>query len=63
MMRLFVIWSLTVCGTVLSAGIENRFVYWSWSDTLIGLTKLVIITVIFFLILRPNKLWTLGSRD
>ena len=62
MMRLFVIWSLTVCGTVLSAGIENRFVYWSWSDTLIGLTKLIIITVVFFLILRPNKLWTLGSK-
>tara|TARA_S200000501_G_scaffold239582_1_gene224463 strand:- start:55 stop:885 length:831 start_codon:yes stop_codon:yes gene_type:complete len=61
-MRLFIIWSLTTCGTVLSAGLENRFVYWDWSGTTAGLVRLAIVSVVFFLILRPNKLWLLGSK-
>jgi len=61
-MRLFIIWSLTACGTVLSAGLENRFVYWDWSGSVVGFIKLAIVSAVFFLILRPNKLWTLGSK-
>ena len=61
-MRLFIIWSMTVCGTVLSAGLEDRFVYWDWSGSTTGLIKLAIVSAVFFLILGPNQLWTLGSK-
>jgi len=61
-MKLFIIWSLTTCGTVLSIGLENRFVYWDWSSGLAGLVRLAIVSVLFFFILQPNKLWTLGSK-
>tara|TARA_B100001996_G_scaffold373519_1_gene351090 strand:+ start:62 stop:892 length:831 start_codon:yes stop_codon:yes gene_type:complete len=61
-MRLFIIWSMTVCGSVLSAGLEDRFVYWDWSGSITGLIRLTIVSAVFFLILRPNQLWTLGSK-
>tara|TARA_Y100000590_G_scaffold452457_1_gene595655 strand:- start:2091 stop:2921 length:831 start_codon:yes stop_codon:yes gene_type:complete len=60
--RLFVIWSMTVCGSVLSAGLEYRFVYWDWADSISGLVRIAISSILFFYILRPNGLWTGGSK-
>ena len=61
-MQLFAIWTLTVCGIVLSMDIRDRYVYWNWDGWLIGFTKLFIVSFIFFVYLKPNKLWMIGSN-
>ena len=43
-MQLFAIWTLTVCGIVLSMDIQDRYVYWNWDGWLIGFTKLFIVS-------------------
>lgn len=60
--RLFVIWSLTVTGTVLASGLEDRFLYWNWTTWTGGLLRLVISSLLFLLLLHPKSLWIAGSR-
>jgi len=59
--RLFIIWSLTVTGTVLAVGIEDRFLYWDWSTWSDGLVRILISSLLFLLVLRPRSLWSAGS--
>lgn len=61
-MQLFAIWTLTVCGIVLSMDIQDRYVYWNWDGWVLGFLKLFIVSLIFFIYLRPNKLWMIGSN-
>ena len=66
-MRLFIIWSMTVCGTVLSAGLEDRFVYWDWSGSTTGLIKLAIVSAVLGLLFfmkiaeTPSKVSSPGA--
>ena len=60
--QLFAIWTLTVCGIVLSMDIQDRYVYWNWDGWVLGFLKLFIVSLIFFIYLRPNKLWMIGSN-
>ena len=60
-MQLFAIWTLTVSGIVLSMDIQDRYVYWNWDGWPLGFLKLFMVSFIFFVYLRPNKLWMIGS--
>ena len=60
--QLFAIWSLTVTGTVLASGLDNRFLYWDWSTWDDGLIRLVVSSVLFVKVLRPMSLWIGGSK-
>ena len=60
--QLFSIWTLTVAGIVLSMDMEDRYVYWAWDGWIIGLVKLIVVSVIFIAILNPKKIWTVGTK-
>ena len=60
--RLFVIWSLTVTGTTLASGLDDRFLYWDWSTWTNGLIRLTISSLLFILLLHPKSLWITGSK-
>ena len=60
--RLFVIWSLTVTGTTLASGLDDRFLYWDWSTWTGGLLRLMISSLLFILVLHPKSLWIAGSK-
>ena len=61
-MQLFTIWTLIVAGTVVSMDWNDRYVYWEWDGWLIGLLKLMFVSIIFFIYLKPKKIWTAGSK-
>jgi len=60
--QLFGIWTITVAGIVLNKGLIDRFVYWDWTSSLIGILKLVIVTILFVYVFRPRSLWVLGEN-
>ncbi len=60
--QLFTIWTLTVAGIVLSMDMQDRYVYWEWDGWMVGLVKLMIVSVVFIAILNPKKIWTVGTK-
>jgi len=62
LIQLFSVWTLTVAGIVISMDIEDRFVYWEWSNWGVGLLKVILVTGLFIAVLKPKSLWSLGVR-
>jgi len=60
--QLFSIWTLTVAGIVLSMDMQDRYVYWDWAGWIVGLVKLMIVSIVFISILNPKKIWTVGKK-
>lgn len=60
--QLFSIWTLTVGGIVLSMDLSDRYIYWEWSGWIEGFIKLLIVSIIFIFILKPNEMWTAGTK-
>ena len=60
--QLFSIWTLTVGGIVLSMDIKDRYIYWEWSGWIEGFIKLFIVSIVFIFILKPNAIWTAGTK-
>ena len=60
--QLFSIWTLTVGGIVLSMDLSDRYIYWEWSGWIEGFLKLFIVSIIFIFILKPNAIWTAGTK-
>jgi len=60
--QLFSIWTLTVGGIVLSMDLTDRYTYWEWSGWIEGFIKLLIVSIIFIFILKPNGMWTAGTK-
>jgi len=60
--QLFSIWTLTVGGIVLSMDLSDRYIYWEWSGWIEGFTKLLIVSIVFIFILKPNEMWTAGTK-
>ena len=60
--QLFTIWTLTVAGIVLSMDMQDRYVYWEWDDWMVGLVKLMIVSVVFIAFLNPKKIWIVGTK-
>ena len=60
--QLFSIWTLTVGGIVLSMDLTDRYIYWEWSGWIEGFIKLLIVSIIFIFILKPNGMWTAGTK-
>ena len=60
--QLFSVWTLTVGGIVLSMDLSDRYIYWEWSGWIEGLLKLFIVSIIFIFILKPNAIWTAGTK-
>ena len=60
--QLFSIWTLTVGGIVLSMDLSDRYIYWEWSGWIEGIIKLLIVSIVFIFILKPNEMWTAGTK-
>jgi len=60
--QLFSIWTLTVGGIVLSMDLSDRYIYWEWSEWIEGFIKLLIVSIVFIFILKPNEMWTAGTK-
>ena len=60
--QLFSIWTLTVGGIVLSMDLSDRYIYWEWSDWIEGFIKLLLVSIVFIIILKPNGMWTAGTK-
>ena len=60
--QLFSIWTLTVGGIVLSMDLTDRYIYWEWSGWIEGFIKLLIVSIVFIFILKPNEMWTAGTK-
>ena len=60
--QLFSIWTLTVGGIVLSMDLTDRYTYWEWSGWIEGFIKLLIVSILFIFILKPNGMWTAGTK-
>ena len=60
--QLFSIWTLTVGGIVLSMDLSDRYIYWEWSGCIEGFIKLLIVSIVFIFILKPNEMWTAGTK-
>lgn len=60
--QLFSIWTLTVGGIVLSMDLSDRYTYWEWSGWIEGFIKLLIASIVFLFILKPNGMWTAGTK-
>ncbi len=60
--QLFSIWTLTVGGIVLSMDLTDRYIYWEWSGWIEGFIKLLIVSILFIFILKPNEMWTAGTK-
>ena len=60
--QLFSIWTLTVGGIVLSMDLSDRYIYWEWSGWIEGFIKLLIVSIVFIFILKPNEIWTAGTK-
>ena len=60
--QLFSIWTLTVGGIVLSMDLSDRYIYWEWSGWIEGFIKLLIVSIVFIFILKPNQMWTAGTK-
>ena len=60
--QLFSIWTLTVGGIVLSMDLSYRYTYWDWSGWIEGFIKLLIVSIVFIFILKPNEMWTAGTK-
>ena len=60
--QLFSIWTLTVGGIVLSMDLSDRYIYWEWSGWIEGFIKLLIASIVFLFILKPNGMWTAGTK-
>ena len=60
--QLFSIWTLTVGGIVLSMDLSDRYIYWEWSGWIEGFIKLSIVSIVFIFILKPNEMWTAGTK-
>ena len=60
--QLFSIWTLTVGGIVLSMDLTDRYIYWEWSGWIEGFIKLLIVSIVFIFILKPNGMWTAGTK-
>jgi len=60
--QLFSIWTLTVGGIVLSMDLSDRYIYWEWSGWIEGFIKLLIVSIVFIFILKPNEMWTAGTK-
>ena len=60
--QLFSIWTLTVGGIVLSMDLSDRYIYWEWSGWIEGFIKLLLVSIVFIIILKPNGMWTAGTK-
>ena len=60
--QLFSIWTLTVGGIVLSMDLSDRYIYWEWSGWVEGFIKLLLVSLVFIFILKPNGMWTAGTK-
>ena len=63
LIQLFSLWTLTVSGLVLKMGLNDRYVYWEWNNWMIGLAKLLFVTLVFVFFLNPKKLWNIDSKS
>jgi len=61
-MNLFPIWALVISGIVVNLDYNDRYIYWDWGGWILGLSKLVLVTFIYFLFLRPKMFWQLGMK-
>ena len=62
LLKLFSLWTLVVAGIVVGMDSQERFIYWSYQGWGIGLLKVVFISILYVYILKPNGLWSIGSR-
>ena len=62
LIQLFIIWTLTVSGIVANMDYTNRFVYWDWTGWFIGLLKLCLVSILFFVWIHPKKMWVAGTK-
>ena len=60
--QLFSVWTLTVGGIVLSMDLSDRYIYWEWSGWIEGFIKLFTVSIVFIFILKPNGMWTAGTK-
>ena len=60
--QLFSIWTLTVGGIVLSMDLSDRYIYWEWSGWIEGFIKILLVSIVFIIILKPNGMWTAGTK-
>ena len=60
LIHLFSIWTLTVCGIVINMNSLDRYVYWDWSNWLMGSLKLILSTILFTNLFFPKKIWKAG---
>ena len=42
--------------------LSDRYIYWEWSGWIEGFIKLLIVSIIFIFILKPNEMWTAGTK-
>ena len=62
LMQLFIVWSLTVVGINISEGVNYRYAYWNSSDWFDGLSKIIMSSSVFLLLLRRQNLWVIGYK-
>ena len=62
LIQLFSLWTLTVSGLVLKMGLNDRYVYWEWNNWMLGLAKLLFVTLVFVFFLNPKKIWNIDSK-
>ncbi len=61
--QLFGIWSIFVAGMSAGKAINDRFYFWDWSDWLIGLIGIIVITLIFNPLKNKLKIKPLDQID
>ena len=60
LMHLFSVWVLTASGIVLRLDLADRYVYWEYTNWQDGFLRLVLSSILFLFVLRPNFYWHPG---
>ena len=42
--------------------LTDRYIYWEWSGWIEGFIKLSLVSIVFIIILKPNGMWTAGTK-
>ena len=42
--------------------LSDRYIYWEWSGWIEGFIKLLLVSIVFIIILKPNGMWTAGTK-
>lgn len=61
--QLFGIWSIFIAGMAAGKAQTDRYYFWDWSDWLIGLIGILVITLLFFSLKRKLKIKELREID